>query len=102
MNHAFSVKGRRIRLTPERWMHIVESHEEMAGLYYEVLEAIANPDKIYAGNEGALIALRQWQHGKHLVVVYRELLTDGFVITAFLSKRLHSFERRRLLWPISH
>jgi hypothetical protein len=37
---------------------------------------------------------------KYLVVVYREVSkTDGFVITAFLTKRKRQFERRHRLWP---
>ena len=39
----YSVNNIPIRLTGERWIHIVENHEDMAGYYYDVLEAINNP-----------------------------------------------------------
>jgi len=32
-----------IRLTEERWLHITEEHSEMAGYYFEVLEAVEEP-----------------------------------------------------------
>jgi hypothetical protein len=32
-------------------------------------------------------------------VVYRELGKDGFVITAFSTRRLRSFEKRKQVWP---
>ena len=38
-----------IRLTEERWFHITEEHLEMAGYYFEVLEAMEEPESIYEG-----------------------------------------------------
>lgn len=88
-----------IRLTPERWSHIVEEHTEMAGWKLEVLESIESPDRVLAGREGALIATRQHEVGRHIVVVYRELGHDGFVITAFMTSRAGFIERRKQVWP---
>ena len=35
-----------------------------------------------------------------MVVVYRETNpSDGFVITAFLTRRLRSLDRRNQIWP---
>ena len=47
----YSVTGSAVRLTAERWAHIVDTHCELAGLREEVLEAIARPDRILAGVE---------------------------------------------------
>ena len=41
-----SKNGLPIRLTHERWAHIAEEHAELAGFRYEVLETIANPERI--------------------------------------------------------
>jgi len=60
---------------------------------------VAAPDVIYAGKAGELMAVRQVEDGKHIVTVYREMTTDGFVITAFLTRRIRSLERRIKLWP---
>ena len=94
-----SRNGITIRLTDERWAHITEEHCELAGLRLDVLETIRNPVRVVAGGEGELLALRELELGKYLVVVYRESEDDGFVITAFLTRRLRSLDRRKQLWP---
>jgi hypothetical protein len=96
---AISQSGKPIRLTDERWVHITEEHAELAGHRLEVLEAITEPERIVAGNEGELLTIRTQQDGKILVVVYRELSDDGFVITAFITRRVASLNRRRQVWP---
>ena len=94
-----SKNGVSIRLTDERWVHITEEHNELAGMRLEVLETIAQPVRIVAGNQGELLAVREIEPGKFLIVVYREWQADGFVITAFLTRRVHSLNRRQQLWP---
>jgi hypothetical protein len=86
-------------LTDERWTHISEEHGELAGLRLEVLQTVANPERIFAGGAGELLATRSVAPRRWLVVVYKELGDDGFVITAFLTRRLASLERRKQLWP---
>jgi hypothetical protein len=88
-----------IRLTVERWEHIVEEHGELSGLQADVLGTVAEPTRILAGHEGELLATRQVETGKWLVVVYREADDDGFIITAFLTRREGSLDRRKQLWP---
>ena len=95
-----SKHGVRIRLPEERWQHIVEEHAELEGYRAEVLRTVADPDAVYRGSRGELIAVREMEPGKHLVVVYREIdRKDGFIITAFLTRRPSWFERRQKLWP---
>ena len=55
MTQARSKNGVSIRLTDERWVHIVEEHSEMAGYYVDILEAIQEPDAIYEGKAGELL-----------------------------------------------
>ena len=40
MKKAYSVNGVPIRLTYERWFHIVENHDDMASYFFEVIEII--------------------------------------------------------------
>lgn len=96
---AISKNGVTIRLTDERWAHITEEHAELAGFRYEALEAIGEPERVVAGNAGEFLAIRTHPDGKILVVVYHELSNDGFVITAFLTRRAASLNRRKQLWP---
>ncbi len=51
-----SKNGVPIRLTDERWFHIVENHDEMAGYYDDVLQTVEDPDYIIKGYRGALIS----------------------------------------------
>ena len=67
-----SKNGVVIRLTDERWSHISEEHAELAGLKLDVLEAVAEPERILAGGAGELLALKKQTDGKILVAVYRE------------------------------
>jgi len=88
-----------IRLSDERWSHITEEHCEMAGLRYDVLDTLENPEKILEGNQNAQLAVGQMSDGKYIVVIYRELNGGGFVITAFLTRKMQYLNRRKQLWP---
>jgi len=81
---AYSVNGIPIRLSHERWYHVVESHDDLASHFDEVLDTIESPDLVLRGSSGALKAARNVGRGKWLVVIYRELSKqNGFVITAY-------------------
>jgi len=95
-----SRNGIPIRLPDERWAHIEYEHDDLSGMKNEVLRTVAEPDRILAGGEGELLAVRQVEQGKWLVVAYKEISTsDGFVITAHLTRRARQLERRTVLWP---
>ena len=94
-----SKNGAAIRLTDERWSHITEEHAELAGLKWDVLETVSQPERILVGGAGELLALKKQTDGKTLVVVYREDIDDGFVITAFLTRREAALNLRKQLWP---
>ena len=85
MEVAYSVNDVPIRLTYERWYHIVENHDDLASYFHEVLDVVGKPDVAFRGNEGTRKATRNIGKKKWLVVVYRELSKhDGFVITAYI------------------
>ncbi len=94
-----SINGVPVRLNDERWVHITEEHCELAGFREEVLETVVAPLRILEGNHGELLAIREINEGKFLVVVYRELNGDGFIITAFITRKLKSLDRRKQIWP---
>ena len=94
-----SITGIPIRLSDERWRHIVEHHDDLAGHFHDVLETIASPEAVYEGNAGELLAVSTLRGSRVLVVVYREInRDDGFVITAFFTSRVRQVERRRSVW----
>jgi len=100
-NITYSVSNIPIRLTDERWTHIVESHDDMAGYYFDVLETIANPTWIFKGDQNdELWAVKRISEKKAMLVVYRELKekNDGFVITALFTTKIRKLLRRKIIW----
>jgi hypothetical protein len=94
-----SVDGVPIRLTAERWFHIVENHDEVAGYYDDVLTTVADPEVVVSGYGGSLIAVRSYGSRRFLCVVYRQLSrTDGFIITAYFIRKL---DRKKAVWKRS-
>jgi hypothetical protein len=67
----------------------------VAELQSLILAAIRQPQALYEGNAGTLLAAKA-EDDLYLVVVYREVTAeDGFVITAYLARRPPS---GRLIW----
>lgn len=90
-----------IRLTDERWQHIVQRHPEMVTFQESVLETVSQPSQIQEGDYGTLMAIRFYAEtpltSKYLIVIYRETQPDdGFVLTAYLASKLST--RRKILW----
>ena len=97
MNVAISVRGVPIRLTGERWMHIVEARDELAGRMDDVLAAVEEPDWVTRGYLGALVAWRSAGRRRFLAVIYKETSRrDGFVVTAFYTTKP---KKRNKVWP---
>jgi len=98
---ARSRNGVPIRLTEERWRHIVSGHPEMMGLQDEVLRTVGEPELVQEGDFGTLLAVR-FERGtsltdKYVIVVYRKVSPlDGFIITAYLATRPSA--GRRTIW----
>jgi hypothetical protein len=91
-----------IRLNDERWLHIITGHPEMSIYYDEILKTIAEPEIIYTGLKGDLIAVSPQIEGtnKHIVVAYKEIDDDGFVITAYISNKLNSLQKKEIVWKL--
>ena len=95
-----SINNVQIRLTNERWEHIIRRHPEMWRENEKVLETVSNPDIIQKGDRNELIAIKFYADtpltSKYLVVMYKEISsTDGFVITAYFTSKPAG---REILW----
>lgn len=96
MDIAYSIDGVPIRLTAERWLHIVENHDDVAGYYDEVLMTVESPDLILPGHRGSLMAVQNFGRRRYLMVIYRQVSSDdGFIVTAFFTD---SVDRKKALW----
>ena len=93
---ADSVNGAPIRLTDERWDHILYRRLEMASFIETALDAVGDPEYILRGHKGTLIAVVHLGERSYLNVVYRELSqTDGFIVTARIEPQLH---KSKIIW----
>ncbi|MFQ6134257.1 MAG: hypothetical protein ACE5KU_00385 [Nitrososphaerales archaeon] len=88
-----SVSGVPVRLTEERWGHILEYHSELAKLLNQILLTVAEPDIVFRSPKDVkenFVAIRMFpelvQYGlaEHLAVHCKEVSTeDGFILTVF-------------------
>jgi hypothetical protein len=98
-----SINAVPIRFGAERWLHISLGHPEMVDFYDEIFQTVAMPEQVYAGKDGELIAVRSLDGDveKKIVVIYKETRDDdGFIITAYLTKRIRELQKRILVWPL--
>lgn len=92
-----------IRLTEERWAHIVENHDYMAGYEDYVLETLSDPQYIVRGWFDEKIACKYYEKthlgSKWIIAIYKEISSkDGFVITALMTSDIEKILRRGILW----
>jgi hypothetical protein len=100
-----SVFGHTIRVTARQWVHVTEAHDYMSGNMDKVLETLAAPERVIAGERGESLALRNHESTnitrKTAVVIYRDE-ADGFLITAFFTSKPEKIENKgQLLWSQS-
>lgn len=95
-----SKNGISIRLTEERWRHITSSHPEITSNSHQlVLETVENPEVIFKGDVGELLAVQKIPRKKaYLVVPYKELREDGFILTAYLTTDSEWLFKREIIW----
>lgn len=97
MEIAYSINGVPIRLTDERWEHIVSNKPYMHAFDDAIIQAIEQPTVLLRGYAGSLIAVLNLARDRFLHVVYREVSADeGFVITAYVSTK---YNRDAVIWP---
>ena len=93
--------GHRIRIPFERWIHIIESHDYMAGQIDLIVETLEDPDYIIQGWDEEVIALKCYHsiesRDRYLVVVYTSE-DNGFVITSFMTTKPEKILKRGIIW----
>jgi hypothetical protein len=53
---------------------------------------------ILQGSADELLAAVYNRNDKLLVVVYKETVSDGFILTAFFTKRIEKLLKRKIVW----
>lgn len=98
---AISKNNVTIRLTTERWQHILKTHNEIGNNDSpKIMRVIAKPDFILKGSKEECIAVKKITGKKNwLVVPYKEVSQeDGFVITAYFSSDLAWLLKKEIIW----
>lgn len=101
MHEFFDYEGRRIRLSDERYTHILE-HPEMTRMPDTIGEVVTHPERVVESIVDRSVRLyyrlyEQTMVGrKHVCVVVKITNEDAFVLTAYLTDRV---KRGVLLWP---
>jgi hypothetical protein len=93
---AHSINGVPIRLTDERWEHILDSHPELGAFRDALLDAVENPDYILASRRGALAAVVVLGMKAFLHVFYVEKgRRDGFILSARVEEKM---DKAKIVW----
>jgi hypothetical protein len=85
-------QGRTVRLTDERWRHILE-HAEMVGMDEAVSQTLRDPQPVIRSRTDATARLnyryyfRTLAGDRWLCVVVKYSETDAFVLTAYLTDK---------------
>ncbi len=93
-------KGRAIRLTDERWKHILE-HPEMAEQRQRLMETLSSPEVIVTTVKDETIhAYHRFYKetpvtSKYMIVAVKIVDEDAFVVTAFYSSRQ---KKGKVIW----
>jgi hypothetical protein len=91
-----SVDGVPVRLTEERWGHILEQHPFLSGYYERILATVENPAFVLRGHRRSKIAVNNYGRRTWLHVAYREIaLDDGFIITAYIKT---DYNENSIIW----
>ena len=92
-----SINGVPIRLTDERWAHILDDHPEFRATDLELLlDAVGHPNYILRGQAGSNIAVLILGRSSYLHVAYREVSRkDGFIITAGIRPAI---DKKKIIW----
>ena len=90
--------GRRIRMTEERWHHIL-SHSEMMGQEEKIKETIGEPELLMRSKHDSRVELYYRFYvqtpatEKYLLVAVKVTDEEGFVITSFFTDKIKKGER---------
>jgi len=91
MNLQDGIFGRNVRISEERWSHILSNHPEMEGQYLKLKETLLNPDRIVSSNSDPSVNLYYRKYStelvgeKYLCMVIKTKETDVFMLTAYFT-----------------
>lgn len=93
--------GRSIRLTDERFNHLESQHPEMANQLNNIVNTLADPDRIIRSITDASVELFYKHYAstpvsmKFLCIVVKQSKDDNFIITAYYTD---SVKKGEVIW----
>ena len=98
-----SKDGFAIKLTKERWNHIITSHIDMTDNRDLLLKTVEDPDMILKGVSDEVRAVRFFKEThfgpRYLMAAYKEISSGGgFIITAYKTTKVDKIVKRGVLW----
>ncbi len=93
-----SINSIPVRLTDERWEHIVLLHPNLSQKQGRILATVQNPDSVLKGSAGELLALSKVSKRRYIVVIYKETQNDGFIITAYETTDTKWLFKKKSIW----
>ena len=88
--------GKHVRITRERWQHILHKHPEMTGREDDVGKVLEDPDEIRRSKKDASVFLYRRQFGDHYIRdVIKHYNDEALLITTFLERKAG---RGELIW----
>jgi len=87
MDEINCVLGKRIKLTKERYLHIISRHPELEGKEKEIKKTLENSDFVQESvyDKNVLLYYRNINRKRYFVVVTKILNNHGFIITAYIA-----------------
>lgn len=73
-------------------------HPNLVNKQKQILNTVRNPDFIFQGETKELLATIYLSKVKYLVVVYKESISDGFIITAFETTDTNWIFKKKVVW----
>jgi hypothetical protein len=82
------VDGRKIRLTKKQWFHISSRHPGLTNKIYLIDQTLLNPTRKLQFSNETIKYYRYFKEMKYyLMVAVRTLNGEGFVITAYFTRK---------------
>ena len=70
----------------------------LIGQQRQVLATVKNPDYIFKGKAGKILAASKYSQREYLVIIYKEIEHDGFIITAYETTDTVWLFKKELIW----
>lgn len=98
------VFGRIIRLSDERYRHLVSSHQEMSHQLRKIKETLLSPSKVVQSNSdlNVLLYYKRFSQtvvgNKFLCIVVKSMENDYFILTAYFTDTI---KQGLVIWDVT-